>query len=328
MVRLADVKREEVEWLSEGRFPLGKLTLVAGDPGLGKSTLMIELGACVSRGRPFIAGGPPCPLGSVILLSAEDDAADTIRPRLEAAGGDPSRVHVVKAVKGKEGKPFSLESDILALDRTLAAKFDCRLVIIDPVSAYLGIVDSHRDKEVRGVLVPLAELAARHKVAIILVTHLNKGQGPALYRSMGSIGFVAAVRMAWLVAIDPHNSERRLLLQLKNNLSCDPGGLAFNLVGAENGPARIEWEPDIVRMSADDVLSTGAARGRPSVQSEQAMEWLRDKLKEGPLDAAQISEMSMADELAWRTVERAKKNLGIISRKSGDMGGWQWSMPE
>lgn len=193
----------------QGRIALGKLTLLAGDPGLGKSLLTIALAAHVTCSTPWPVDRTPCPGGKVLLLSAEDDVEDTIRPRLDAAGADPSRVYALEAVFDVNGegtrrrRMLNLARDIECLDEVLSSG-GFRLVIVDPVSAYLGGVDTHRNADIRVVLAPLAELAARHKVAMVCVSHLTKGAGTsAIYRATGSIAFVAAARAAYVVTRDP-----------------------------------------------------------------------------------------------------------------------------
>jgi hypothetical protein len=181
----SDIAPKPLRWLWPSRIPLGKLTLLIGDPGLGKSLLTADIASRVTRGRPF-PDGATCESGSVIFLSAEDDAADTIRPRLDAAGADVSRVHTLEAVRVQltDGslteKAFNLETDCAALEVALRKHPDVRLIVIDPISAYLGGVDSHSNAEVRGVLARLATLAAQHGVAVLCITHLRKSAGAAV----------------------------------------------------------------------------------------------------------------------------------------------------
>ncbi|MFH5806324.1 AAA family ATPase, partial [Alienimonas sp. DA493] len=203
---LADVTPAFVEWLWEGRISLGKITLIAGLPGLGKTYVTVDLAARTSVGRPWPDGRGAPPRGDVVILNAEDDAGDTIRPRLDAAGGDPSRVHVLEAVRGPDGKErgFDLAADLDRLRTMLRKLPDPKLVIVDPVNAYLGRADSHKESEVRGVLAPLGRLAAEFGVAVVLVSHLNKGSGAgAMGRVTGSLAFVGAARAAWLISDDP-----------------------------------------------------------------------------------------------------------------------------
>src|SRR5262245_1316544 len=158
VVKLADVQPEQVQWLWPGRIALGKLTLIAGEPGLGKSFLTLDIAARVTTGEKWPDDPTTFKLpGSVVLLSAEDDVADTIRPRLDAAGADVNHVHAIQAVEFKTDeadKPtrrtFNLERDLPALESTIAGLTDCQLVVIDPVSAYCGKVDSHNNSETRG----------------------------------------------------------------------------------------------------------------------------------------------------------------------------------
>ena len=201
----------------------------------------------MSRGTS-LPDGAACEVGSVIFLSAEDDAADTIGPRLDAAGADVSRVHILEAVRvlltdgSLAEKPFNLETDKAVLERALHEHPDVRLIVIDPISAYLGGVDSHSNAEVRGLLAPLVALATRFGVAVLCVTHLRKSAGAAIYRAISSIAFAAAARAVWAVASDPEDGDRRLLLPVKQNLSASVGGLGFRIETQNNVP-RIAWEP-------------------------------------------------------------------------------------
>jgi RecA-family ATPase len=173
---LVGVTRELLEWLWPGRIPLGKLTLLAGDPGLGKSFVTLDMAARVSRGDAW----PDMPLlkqtpGNVILLNAEDDLADTIAPRLDKAHADDARILALEGVETQgRRRQFSLEIDVPRLEEVLVENTETRLVVIDPLAAYCGAVDSHKNSDVRGLLAPLAELAGQHRVAIVSVTHLSK----------------------------------------------------------------------------------------------------------------------------------------------------------
>ena len=163
---LADVSPEDVTWIWRGRVAAGKLNLIAGDPGLGKSFVTLDLIARYTTGRPLPDGSPGIPSGTAILLSAEDGLADTIRPRLDALGADVQRVHYVATViDGRQERSIQL-ADVEALEEAILTK-DAGLVVIDPLSAYVGDTDSHRDAAVRGLLAPLAQLADRYRVTIL-----------------------------------------------------------------------------------------------------------------------------------------------------------------
>lgn len=332
---MADVRAEPVRWLWPGRIALGKLTMIAGDPGLGKSFLTLDLAARVSIG----AGWPDAPHergepGGAVLLSAEDDIADTIRPRLDAAGADVSRIIALQAVRHGDGaaRMFSLVTDLAALDDAIAQCAGCRLVVADPITAYLGKTDSHKNADIRGLLAPLAELAARHGVAIVAVSHLNKsGAGPAMYRTMGSLAFVAAARAAWAVARDPDDHARRLLLPVKNNLAPDAGGLAYTLrTAGPGGTPYLLWDSRPVTVSADDVLAAQIGGDDDRTEREDAAEWLRTALADGPVPADEVKRQAKANAISEATLRRAKSAVGVVARKLGfgDGGQWLWALPD
>lgn len=335
IVRLADVKPEPVDWLWPGRIALGKLTLIAGDPGLGKSFLTLDLAARVSRGSAWPdAPGVVTTSGGVVLLSAEDGVADTIRPRLDAAGADVNRIVALEAIrsigdKGRESaRTFDLSRDLAALEAAIQSVEVCRLVVIDPVTAYLGGVDSHKNADIRGLLAPLGTIAERHRVAVVAVTHLNKSSGgPAIYRAMGSLAFAAAARAAWAVSKDKDDPRRRLLLPIKNNIAPDTGGLAYRIEprGVDGCPA-VAWEPNPVNLSADDALAGDRDEGGGRTERDDAADWLRDYLGDGPKLARDVLAESKAAGFAKRTIDRAKRAAGVRTRKEAFGGGWVWEL--
>jgi hypothetical protein len=280
-----------------------------------------------------------CGPGDVVFLSAEDDPADTLRPRLEAAGANLHRVHVMDAVilgytgEGQQqNRAFSLQRDMEALSVKLAELGDVAAVVIDPITAYLGDVDSHRNAEVRALLAPLSELAAQHGTAIIGVSHLNKSAGTeALMRVTGSLAFVAAARAAYLVAQDPENPARRFFLPMKNNIGPDSAGLAFSIEGATvqsaAGPLQtslVVWDSEPVTTTADEVMQTQAPEHGSALR--EAEEWLRETLSE-PTPAAEISRMAADAGISRKTLRRASESLRIVKGKTGMKAGWVWSLP-
>lgn len=333
VVLLSDVQPEPLRWLWPGRIALGKVTMIAGDPGLGKSFITLDMAARVSKGTSWPdAVGEPNPAGGVVLLSAEDDIADTIRPRLDAAGADVTRVVALRAVQQGEGhaRTFNLATDLEALESAILGCAGCRLVVVDPITAYLGKIDSHKNAEVRGVLAPLAELAARHGVAIVCVTHLNKScGGPAIYRTMGSLGFTAASRATWAVTRDKLDPARRLVLPVKNNLAPDKGGLAYTLrADGKDVPPHVEWEAAPVMMSADDALGDGGDDDVPSERAAAA-DWLREALSAGPMAAKDLKREARQNSISERTLKRAKREAGVEAHRSGFGRGaaWYWALP-
>jgi putative DNA primase/helicase len=331
----SEIQPEKINWLWPNRIAIGKLTLLAGEPGLGKSQLTCAMTATVTTGGRWPGDEGPAQIGSVIILSAEDDAADTIIPRLDAAGADLTRIFIISAVKGEYDKghrSFNLQSDLMMLENKIAEIGDVHLVVIDPVSSYLGKVDSHRNAELRSVLEPIGEMSSRLGVATLAVTHLNKnGGGGANNRVIGSIAFVATVRAAFIVARDPDDKERRLFLPTKNNLSPEGSGLGFRIGQVETTSGilapMIIWDTIAVRMSAEEALA-GSADGSSAPARDEAENFLRDILADGPVPAKKIKAEVREAELVWRTIRRAKEAIGVTVRKTGVDGGWEWSLPE
>jgi putative DNA primase/helicase len=327
----SDIKPEALRWLWPGRIPLRKITLLVGDPGLGKSLLTIDIASRVTRGQPS-PDGAVCESGAVIMASAEDDPADTIRPRLDAANADAPRVHLLEGVRviqnngSASERPFHLEMGIAALEQTLLRMSDVRLIVIDPISAYLGNTDSNSNAEIRGLLSPLATLAARHHVAVLCITHLRKSAGSAVHRAIASIAFTAAARASWAVAADPAEPERRLMLPVKQNLGPAGGGLAFRIT-TEKGLPRLTWDKDAVNLTADEVLGNEVGQDGQDAQ-HRAESWLQTMLAKGAVPPKEIEARAKSAGLSWATVRRAKESLGVIAEKSGFSGGWVWRLKD
>jgi putative DNA primase/helicase len=335
LVRLSDVTQQDVKWLWKDRVPFSKLSLWVGDPGVGKSFVTLDVAARLSSGTPFPDQSfLPQQIGDTVLLSAEDDAADTILPRLKALGANCERIRVLRGIRewndGAEvRRPFDLCRDIPRLREAINA--NTRLVVIDPISAYMGGSDTHKDSEVRAVLAELAALAAETGVAIICVTHLRKGDGAAMYRAMGSLAFVAAARSVWAFTKCKDDPDTRYMLPVKNNLAADDGhmGLSFTIesTGAHGAPA-VRWVEGPVNMTAEEALAVEPAqRGRRPECRRDAAEWLQTILAKGPRASAELKVESQALNIAWRTVERAKKELGIEPFRYVSTGPWYWQLP-
>lgn len=323
--RMSDVVSREIEWQATGITALGKYTHMSGPPCAGKTMLACDLSASVTVARPFAGMA----LGhsqrrNVLFVTAEDDAADTLRPRIELLGGDPSRVHVLDFVfdaKAKSENWLALDKHLEELRQWLRAHPLVELVVLDPISAMLGRVDSHRDADVRRVMGPLAKLAEQCRVAIVGIAHLNKAtEGSAMNRSMGSIAFVAAARIAWQVTADANEPGRSLFLPVKCNIGPRPKGRAFRILG--NGA--LEWEPGEVTVTADE-----AVNARSLNKTETAAEFLRDILKDKPQPANDVTAKAEAAGIADRTLDEAKAQLGVVStRVGGRNGAWVWSLPQ
>lgn len=326
------VTDQPVNWLWKNRIAAGMLHLLAGEAGTGKSAATLDLAARVSAGKAWptesIATRTP---RDVLLISAEDDHARTVGPRLSVAGADRSRIHFIQDIQ-IAGKTRSLSIiDHTAYIASAIRAHNCALCIIDPVSSFLGSaekqVDSHSNTDIRDALMPLHSMAAETHCAILLVTHLNKGQGKAIHRVIGSVAFVALCRVAFVAVKDRENPCRRLWLPIKNNLAEDRTGFAYSLSGAPTDLGDIvavTWETDPIDDDADEAVEI-THRGKQPDASNAALAYLQDALKAGALYSVDVID-GRPDGVSSRTLKRAKQELGVISTKSTD-GRWLWSLP-
>ena len=329
------IKREQVRWLWPHRIPRGKLTLFVGNPGTGKSLATIDLAARVSTGRMF-PDGHPCERGNVLALTAEDDARDTVGPRLDAAGADSSSIARINAVKvtladGATGESFfSLDRDLAKLEDTLKKHPDFKLLIIDPLTAYMGAkVNSWRDAEVRALLTPLTDFAMRSGIAAIGIMHMRKSETDAMLRVSGSIAFVAAARTVWGFGEDPEDPGQHVMVPVKNNLAALGNALAYQIRANGEGVPYVNWQEGPRNVDAEDVLGGNKREKREqSERQDEAQEWLRNQLSGGTAPQSQIKAAAEKAGIAWRTLERAKSRLSVRSHKAGLGGGWYWELPE
>ena len=348
--RASEVAPERIEWLWPGRIAVGKLTLIGGTPGLGKSQLTAFLANVVTNGGAWPCDGGDAPRGSVILLSAEDGLADTIIPRLTTAGADLARVHAVTGVRDKTGRRgFDLKSDIARLEALARGLGDVRLIVIDPISAYLGTLDGNDVVRTRNVLEPVAEMADRLRIAVVAVTHLNKGGGngqSVLNRFIGTIAFVAAARAAFAVIADANDATRRLFLPVKNNLAAEPKGLAFRieqalLPGTDILASRVSFDAEPVDITANEALAAAEGVGGEDGRSgkDEAAEFLRTVLADGPVAVKELERQAVEAGLLSegkpisqsKMFRLARDSLGIKPARSGGLGAagqWVWGLPD
>jgi hypothetical protein len=297
-----------VAWLWPGRLALGKLELLDGDPGVGKSLVTLDLCARLSTGRHWPDGSPGPGASGALVLNAEDDESDTICPRLSALGADLARVFVLPH-GGRLRLPVHLETLARAVDQTAA-----RLVVIDPVIAFLEArLHSGNDQSIRQALHPLAELAERFACAVLLIRHLSKGgRGRSLYRGYGSVGFLGACRSGWLIAPDPHTPGRRVLAQVKNNLAAPQPSLAFEVRAPAPGAVAVDWLGECAW--AADQLTAGP--GLPAGgELPRARAFLEAALQAGPRTTRELWVEALGHGLSRRTLFRAKSDLGIRSEE-------------
>jgi putative DNA primase/helicase len=335
--RASEIAPKNVEWLWPERIALGKVTLIAGDPGLGKSQISADIAARTSTGDHWPNNEGRAPQGSVIILNAEDDEADTIVPRLMAARADRMNIYAVSAVRDQKGNGnqiFNLQTDVSELEVLIEELGDVRLIIIDPISSYLGTkLDSHVNTQVRGALAPLIEMAARRGIAIVAITHSPKGQGlKAIHSFVGSIAFAGAARSGFIVAKDRNDDATRLFLNAKQNVAPDDKeGLTFRIEGCtvtgESGEqiqsSRVAWT-GYTDTKADDAVGAFEYEQR---KVDKAEAFLKDALKSGPVPVKELEALATSEGIAPRTLRRAKDNLNVHPKKDGLKGGWTWGLP-
>ena len=311
MIKMSEIQSQEVSWLWYPFIPYGKLTIIQGDPGDGKTTLVLNIAAWLSKGEGLDSEMKLSEPVNVIYQSAEDGLADTVKPRLELAGADCERILVID----EKEKSLSMVDERLekAIVRTKA-----RMLILDPIQAYLGGgMDMNRANEARDMTKKLGALAEKYQCAIVLIGHMNKAAGnKAAYRGMGSIDFFAVARSVLLVGRVEGEPNIRAVVQIKNNLAAFGHPKAFAL--SEDG---FQWLGDYEIM-ADEVLG-GIA---PKVNKmELAKRMLRElALASNAVLSNEIFDMADEQGISKRTLENAKRELGIRARKINN--SWYWEL--
>lgn len=327
-VLASDVKQEAIRWLWDKRIPQGKITVLGGDMGLGKSLFATYLMSIVTTGGRWPDGRGKAELGSAIYMQGEDDPHDTIVPRLAKAGCDLKRVHLTTTVRQRDGslQPFMIGRDLAPLTDFLTRVKDVRLIVLDPVSDYLFGVDEHKDSEVRKALNPLRDVARKFKAAVILVRHLNKSGGiKALYRFSGSGGFVGVGRASMLLCEHPFDDGRRLLLPAKANLAGKIEGLSFRIEDT-----CLVWDEEPLEWTADDALKLiqeekydddKPRRGPNPEARKRAMALILELLAKGPRGDLRKNcrEQNIAAVTYYRALEKLLKD-GRIERAPSDNG--------
>ncbi len=341
LVTMSDVEPEEIRWIWYPVLAAGKLTMLSSDPGCGKSTVTLDIASRLSLGLPWPVTGDRPNVGSTIFLSAEDDPRDTIRPRIDAAGGDPSKIHVLTAAcdYGSDGgaieRSLNLAVDIDAVVEAIEQVGDCRLVVIDPISAYMGGVDSHKNADVRGILTPLVQMAQRYELAVLCVTHLNKGGGKAIYRSIGSIAYTAAARLEFSVGKDVDDPQRRLMVPTKTNITPDALGFGYRVTSALSNPAvgAVEWEPDPVTETAEVLFAREtdsiikASDDADSLFEVAILDLLSNGVSHSFVDIkTALSEQ--AGKIGDKSLRKLLKKLGATCHRDGFQGNVLWRIPE
>jgi len=309
IVTMSDVQAERVEWLWEPYIPCGKISIIQGDPGEGKTTMALAVAAAVTTGGSLPGNGCTVP-ASVIFQTAEDGLADTIKPRLEQLGADCGRVHVID--EGERSLSLSDERIEQAI-----VKMDAKLFILDPIQAYLGGSDMHSANGVRPLMKQLAGVAERTGCAVVVIGHLNKKGGKSQYRGLGSIDIYAAARSVLTVGRISDDENTRAVVHSKHNLSPRGASLAFSLDPVHG----FTWQGE--RDITIDELLGGTKK--PESQFAKARRLIEMALARGPVPAADMFQMAEEEGISPKTLNRAKDALGVHSYKRGCQ--WFWDLP-
>ena len=318
--RLAsDLTPKAVKWLWPSRIPQGEITLVEGDPSVNKSSLLVDLAARVSSGREMPDGSEAAP-GGVLMLLGEDSLEKTVIQRLDVAGANRTRIAVLD-------ESTRIPDDLNLIEET-TYMIGATLFLVDPLVAFLT-PDSNSDQKVRQALTRLKQFAERTGVAVVIVRHLNKRGGKqALYRGSGSIGIIAATRSALLIGKSPDDPNLRVMCQTKSNLGPLSPSLLFEPVSSPNGIVQIEWHGEC-EYTPENLLAPPTPNGS---RLTQAMSFLVQLLANGPVEQSMVKFEASKAGLAYRTVERAKEILNVISERKGWGPGstcyWRWPVED
>lgn len=335
LLRLSEVEAEAIEWLWERWIPAGMLTILGGHGGDGKSTVMASIVAALTTGRPLPDGGATRPT-SVLLLSAEDDVANAIRPRLDLHGADTSRVLSVQGTVRSDGdvRWFDLQRDVGVMQDAIE-EHGIGLVVIDPLSSYLPKSDRNNEGEIRDALRPLLTLMDDTGVGVVGIMHVGKsGEARrASQRLLGSTAFTALARSVMMIADQPEdrqpddiatNGKLKVLQVVKSNYSIPPAPLGFR----RPLDAAIDWL-DETEVTVEECLAMRPkSRGPEAKELTEAMAFLQELLAAGPVRAAEVAEQARGQGFSERTLRRAKKELGVVANRSGDGKSWRWALPE
>lgn len=314
LVCLKDVEPEEVQWLWYPYLPIGKVVLLEGDPGLGKSWLTMTLTSHLSNRKRFPESDKAVG-GNVLILSAEDGLGDTVRPRLDQLGANVGKIFSVE-------RPLTFNEEDMEDIEALIQKVKPVLIIIDPLVAYMGgSVDLHKANETREVMARMARLAEEHKLCVLAIRHLTKGgRDKSIYRGLGSIDITGAARSVIMVGRHPEDpDEGRVLCHVKCNLAPLGVPIGYSLRRGSNRPFR--WEGPVTQYKVEEILSTEATAGKSNYQ--EAVEFLKEVVNGEPRLADDIRRDAEAKGIPAKLINRAKRDLKLRAIKMEGGQGWK-----
>jgi hypothetical protein len=327
----SDIKPEKIKWLWKNRIAIGKLTIFAGDPGLGKSQGSLDMAARLSQGIQFPDGSPGM-LGDTILLTTEDDPGDTMRPRLDALNADVSRIHLLQGERTKEGHIAGMTLEkittfLSAVNQIREQGHEVKLLIIDPLNGFMGDGDSNKSEDTRKAADAICFLAEHEGFAIVGIMHLNKGKGPPMTRVLGSMAWVAKARAAYFFTKDKE-TDRRLFLPLKNNLGPDVGGMQYSIQvrslynGGIEAPY-ISWEGTVTD-DLNNILYSENRQGkeRPTPEQDEIVNLLREAVPRLIPTGELAEKLGKSPQATSNALSKLKAKGRVVYAQYG-----QWTVP-
>ena len=331
--KISDIEPKPINWLWEDYMAKGTITLITGEPELGKSQITLNMAAIVTTGGIWPDNRKKrCKVGNVILISAEDSLEHTIRTRLEANSANMDKIYHLDGIGdyNSGNKLFNLKSNLNELETMINEIKGVSMIVIDPLSAFIAGVDSYKNTDVRSMLAPLSKLAEKYDIAIVGVEHPPKSSnGKAINQVGGSKAFIAAARSAYLVSKDPQDGKHSLFLRIKNNLTSHSVGISFRLeeVILPTGEiSKVVWGDEPVVKTADEVL---AYYNRTEFQhgKESRTKWLQEELADGPKNAAEVKKKALNEGITEKQLRNTIEYVGASSNKTDFDGGGNLSLP-
>ena len=332
--KISDIEPKPINWLWEDYMAKGAITLITGEPELGKSQITLNMAAIVTTGGIWPDNRKKrCKVGNVILISAEDSLKHTIRTRLEANSANMDKIYHLDGIGdyNSGNKLFNLKSNLNELETMINEIKGVSMIVIDPLSAFIAGVDSYKNTDVRSMLAPLSKLAEKYDIAIVGVEHPPKSSnGKAINQVGGSKAFIAAARSAYLVSKDPQDEKRSLFLRIKNNLTSHSVGISFRLeeVILPTGEiSKVVWGDEPVKITADEVL---AYYNQTEFQhkKESRKKWLQEELADGPKNVAEVEKKALTQGITKKQFRNLREKMSIESNKTSFKGGYEMSLPD